>query len=70
MATQSALPSLPVDPTRVRSYILRLPLFTRVVLLVIVAFLLLELQSVWDVVSWGALVPDEMGFGGSRFLSS
>lgn len=62
MATPSSLPSFPFDPTRVRSYVVRLPLFTRLVLLVIVAFLLLELQSVWSVVSWGALVPDEMRF--------
>lgn len=66
MATPSALPPFPFDPTRVRSYVVRLPLFTRLVLLVIVAFLLLEIQSVWSVVRWGALVPDEMGIRGSK----
>ncbi|KAL1964016.1 hypothetical protein VTN77DRAFT_7562 [Rasamsonia byssochlamydoides] len=71
MTTPSALPSsFPFDLTRIRSYIFRLPLFTRLVLLVIVAFLLLELQSVWSVVSWGALVPDEMGIGGMYRLNT
>ncbi|KAL1988387.1 hypothetical protein VTN96DRAFT_10070 [Rasamsonia emersonii] len=70
MATPSALPPFPFDPTRVRSYVVRLPLFTRLVLLVIVAFLLLEIQSVWSVVRWGALVPDEMGIRGMYRLNT
>ncbi|KAF7180282.1 hypothetical protein CNMCM7691_009449 [Aspergillus felis] len=63
MATPAALPPLPFNPTRVRSYVLRLPLFTRLVLLVIVAFWLLELQTIWSVVQWGSLTPSEIGFG-------
>jgi hypothetical protein len=66
MTSQRALPPLPFNPTRLRSYILRLPLFTRVTLLIIFAFWLLELQTVWSVVNWGALVPNEIGIGGSR----
>lgn len=56
----SALPAFSLNITPLRSYLLRLPLFTRAVLLIIVAFWLLELQSVWDVVQWGALIPDEI----------
>lgn len=55
----SAFPALSFNISPLRSYILRLPLFTRAVLLIIVAFWLLELQSVWNVVNWGALIPDE-----------
>lgn len=56
----SALPAFSLNISALRSYLLRLPLFTRAVLLIIVAFWLLELQSVWDVVQWGALIPDEI----------
>lgn len=63
MATPAALPPLPFNPSRVRSYVLRLPLFTRLVLLVILAFWLLELQSLWSVVQWGSLTPDAINFG-------
>lgn len=65
MATPAALPPLPFNPSRVRSYLVRLPLFTRLVLLVILAFWLLELQTLWSVVHWGSLTPDEIGFGSS-----
>ncbi|KAJ5898775.1 Gaa1-like protein [Penicillium taxi] len=63
MATPTALPPLPFNPSRVRSYLMRLPLFTRLVVLVIFAFWLAELQSAWNVVQWGALIPDEINFG-------
>ncbi|KAF7115807.1 hypothetical protein CNMCM5793_003447 [Aspergillus hiratsukae] len=63
MATPTALPPLPFNPAKVRSYVLRLPLFTRLVLLVIIAFWLLELQTVWGVVQWGSLTPNEIGIG-------
>ncbi|KAL4977456.1 Gaa1-like protein [Aspergillus desertorum] len=62
MASPAALPPLPFNPSRVRSYLLRLPLFTRLVILAIIVFWLLELQSVWSVVQWGALIPDELGW--------
>ncbi|KAJ0420192.1 Gaa1-like protein [Aspergillus carlsbadensis] len=61
MASPAALPPLPFNPSRVRSYLLRLPLFTRLVVLVIILFWLLELQTVWSVVQWGSLIPDEIG---------
>ncbi|KAL1860020.1 Glycosyl phosphatidyl inositol protein transamidase complex subunit [Paecilomyces lecythidis] len=61
MAPPATLPPLPFNPARLRSYILRLPLFTRLILLVIVALWILELQTVWSVVQWGSLKPDEIG---------
>jgi glycosylphosphatidylinositol transamidase len=60
MATPAALPPLPFNPARVRTYLLRLPLFTRLVLLAILVFWLLELQTVWAVVQWGSLIPDDV----------
>lgn len=66
MATPTALPPLPFNPSRVRSYLVRLPLFTRLVLLVILVFWLLEFQTVWSVVQWGSLIPDECNLGTSR----
>lgn len=64
-------PSLPsLDVRRLRSYIFRLPLFTRVVLVFIGIFWLLELQQVWDVVQWGSLIPKEITLGTSRFFSA
>ena len=53
------------DPRRLRSYLLRLPLFTRILFALVVVFWLLELQSVWDVIQWGALIPREMNLGTS-----
>ncbi|KAI0002371.1 Gaa1-like protein [Xylariaceae sp. FL0662B] len=47
---------------RARSYVFRLPLFTRIIVLVIVVSWLVGLQSVWDLRQWGALIPDEFGF--------
>lgn len=70
MATPTALPPLPFNPGRVRSYLVRLPLFTRLVVLVIIAFWLLEFQTMWSVVQWGALIPDEIGLGTSMFDST
>jgi len=55
-------PSLPqFSAARMRSYIFRLPLFTRCIILVIVIFWILSKQSVWDVKQWGALIPKEIG---------
>jgi glycosylphosphatidylinositol transamidase len=61
-------PSLPqFSAARMRSYIFRLPLFTRSIIFVIIAFWLLNLQSVWDVQAWGALIPKEIGISTSSF---
>ncbi|CAL8577704.1 Putative rhomboid protease [Xanthoria parietina] len=57
-------PTLPsLDVRRLRSYVFRLPLFTRTVLLFVIVFWILELQKVWNVVQWGALIPKEVNLG-------
>lgn len=47
---------------RARSYLARLPLFTRAVLAAVALFWAAGLQSWWNVRAWGALVPREIGF--------
>ncbi|KAM3083183.1 putative rhomboid protease [Clarireedia jacksonii] len=47
--------------TRLRSYILRLPLFTRCIIGVMVLLWIVSIQKVWDVQQWGALYPNEIG---------
>ena len=47
---------------RARSYVVRLPLFTRAIILIIVATWLAGLQSVWDIRQWGALIPEKVNF--------
>lgn len=62
--TASTLPALPAfNPARLRSYLLRLPLFTRGIIVAIIFFWLLELQTVWSVTQWGSLIPKEIGLG-------
>lgn len=58
------------NPARIRSYLFRLPLFTRVILLVILGLWALELQSVWSVIDWGALIPNEVGLGSMYRLNT
>ncbi|KAL9013520.1 MAG: hypothetical protein Q9173_001779, partial [Seirophora scorigena] len=54
-------PTLPsLDVKRLRSYVFRLPLFTRVILVFIAIFWIVELQQVWNVIQWGALIPKEI----------
>ncbi|KAM0797257.1 rhomboid protein 2 [Usnea florida] len=54
-------PTLPqFNASRLRTYLLRIPLFTRIVLILITLFWILEFQSKWDVAQWGALVPLEV----------
>lgn len=53
-----------------RSYLFRLPLFTRLMLLVIFGLWLLELQTVWSVIDWGALIPNEVGIGAMYRLNT
>lgn len=51
-------PTLPqFNSARLRSFVFRIPLFTRLVLLLILLFWILELQTAWDIAQWGALVP-------------
>ncbi|ETS84039.1 Rhomboid protein 2 [Pestalotiopsis fici W106-1] len=48
---------------RARSYVLRLPLFTRAMIFIIVALQFVGLQTVWDLRQWGSLIPDQISFG-------
>ncbi|KAH7322974.1 rhomboid family protein [Stachybotrys elegans] len=59
-----------INTVRARSYLIRLPLFTRAIVLVIVFFWALSLQSVWDVRYWGALIPDQISFTSAYRLST
>jgi hypothetical protein len=66
MAPPTILRSLPlptalINPSRIRSYILRLPLFTRGVIIAVLVFFVLELQTVWSVIEWGSLKPSQIG---------
>lgn len=62
-------PSLPqFSVARMRSYVFRLPLFTRAIDFVIIAFWILGMQSVWNVVEWGALIPKEIGLSTCQSL--
>jgi len=55
-------PTLPqFSATRLRSYVFRLPLFTRVVIFIIIIAWIASIQSVWDLEKWGALIPKEIG---------
>lgn len=63
-----ALPPLPFSPARLRSYILRLPLFTRIILLAIVVFWVLDLQPAWSVAQWGQLKPSQVTLLNSRCI--
>ncbi|KAI4731717.1 hypothetical protein E4T49_00754 [Aureobasidium sp. EXF-10728] len=55
--------SLPqFDARRVRSYLFRLPLCTRALLVVIVAFWIASLRLAWFQ-QWAALIPNEMNLG-------
>ncbi|KAI9790842.1 MAG: putative rhomboid protease [Piccolia ochrophora] len=49
-----------LNPTRVRSYIVHLPLFTRVILFLILVLWVVGFQSLWNVEQWGALIPQEV----------
>ena len=61
-----SLPSF--SPARFRTYVFRLPLFTRIILFLIFLFWILELQTAWNVTQWGALVPKEVDLGTSKSL--
>ncbi|KAJ0160301.1 Rhomboid protein 2 [Colletotrichum tanaceti] len=47
---------------RARTYLFRLPLFTRIVNLIIIAAWIAGVQSAWDIRQWGALIPDQLSF--------
>lgn len=56
------LPNIPgFSLPKLESYISRLPLFTRAMLVAMVVFQVVGLQHSFDVRAWGALIPDEIG---------
>ncbi|GKT39898.1 rhomboid-like protein 19 [Colletotrichum spaethianum] len=55
---------------RARTYIFRLPLFTRIVLLIIVVAWIAGVQSAWDIRQWGALIPDQLSFTSSYRMNT
>lgn len=58
---------------RTRAYLLKLPLFTRATVLIIVLTWVLTLVGKswdWDVKTWGALIPDEIGIATCRSFSN
>ncbi|QUC19615.1 uncharacterized protein UV8b_03856 [Ustilaginoidea virens] len=55
---------------RARTYALRLPLFTRVIILVIAFFWILSFPSFWDLRQWGSLIPDKISFATAYRLST
>jgi membrane associated rhomboid family serine protease len=59
-----------INTVRARSYLVRLPLFTRAIVLIIIAFWIAGLQSVWDVQYWGALIPDQINFATAYRIST
>ena len=64
-------PTLPqISPARFRSWLFRLPLFTRIALLAIFLFWTLELWSYLDFLQWGALVPSRVNLGTSQSSST
>jgi len=64
------LPTRLINLSRLRAYLFRLPLFTRLILLAIIVFWLLEFQSAWNVIKWGSLDPKEIGFGSMYRLNT
>lgn len=66
-STPAAIPALPFSPIKLRSYVFRLPFFTRMVLLVIILFWALQLANFWNVVEWGALTPSRVGIRSCMF---
>jgi hypothetical protein len=60
--------SLPqFNPLRLRSYIFRLPLCTRVLLSAIVALWIATIPFAW-LKEWGSLEPDKVNFGTSMCM--
>lgn len=54
-----------------RSYLVRLPLFTRAIILIIALVWTLSIPKLWDLQAWGALIPDKVSlFSGSPSPSS
>lgn len=57
---------LQFDPRRVRSYLFRLPLCTRLLIIVIFAFYIASLTLPWFI-QWASLIPSEIGLATRKF---
>jgi len=55
---------LQFNPARIRSYIFRIPLCTRIILFVIFAFWIASLYVPW-LRQWAALIPSQVNLGTS-----
>ncbi|KAJ4247737.1 putative rhomboid protease [Fusarium torreyae] len=55
---------------RAKSYLTRLPLFTRLMVLAIIALSIASFQSVWNLREWGALIPEEISITNAYRLST
>jgi membrane associated rhomboid family serine protease len=53
---------------RARSYVSRLPLFTRAIILIMIVLWIAGVQSVWNIRSWGALIPDKVTLATGKLL--
>ena len=49
-----------ISTLRARSYMSRIPLFTRFVAVLIIVLYIFSLQSYWDILEWGSLKPAAM----------
>ncbi|KAH6989447.1 rhomboid family protein [Ilyonectria robusta] len=58
------------NTVRARSYVSRLPLFTRIIVVIIFAFWAAGFQSVLDLQKWGALIPDQISITAAYRLST
>ncbi|KAK5993127.1 Rhomboid-type serine protease 2 [Cladobotryum mycophilum] len=59
-----------INTLRARSYVIRLPLFTRAIILAIICFWLASLPGIWDVRQWGSLIPDKISIATGYRLST
>lgn len=55
---------------RARSYVFRLPLFTRAMIVIILGLWILSVPRFWNLQQWGALIPSEVSFtSGKKVLT-
>ncbi|CEJ82869.1 Putative Rhomboid family protein [[Torrubiella] hemipterigena] len=53
-----------------RSYLVRLPLFTRAIILIIALVWTLSIPKLWDLQAWGALIPDKVSLFSAHRLTT
>ena len=55
-----------LNPARIRTYLIRLPLCTRLVISLIILFWLLAFPKALNIVQWGKLTPAQISLNSSR----